>query len=148
VAFGPPVRPSTVWRVLDTDAIKPWWNTHWIFPREQKFSENAGRALDLYAGYLEGRPLGRKDCIVSSDEKTSIHARIRRHATSPTGPGRPTRIEPEYELGGALQDLAAWNVRRGRVMGPCEENTGIDSFIRLVEQALPADRYRSASRVL
>ena len=88
-ALGRSISPSTVWRILDTDAIKPWRYQYWIFPRDPNFAEKAGRVLDLYAGSWEGKPLGRRDYIVSSDEKTSIQARIRCHATLPTGPRRP-----------------------------------------------------------
>jgi DDE superfamily endonuclease len=146
-ALGRSISPSTVWRILDTDAIKPWRYKYWIFPRDPKFSEKAGRVLDLYAGSWEGSRLGRREYIISSDEKTSIQARIRCHATLPTGPRRPMRVEHEYERGGALQYLAAWDVRRGRVLGRCEEKTGIDSFGRLVEQVMRTEPYRSASRV-
>jgi hypothetical protein len=146
-ALGRSISPSTVWRILDTDAIKPWRYQYWIFPRDPKFSEKAGRVLDLYAGHWEGKALGRRDYIISSDEKTSIQARIRCHTTLPTGPGRPMRVEHEYERGGALQYLAAWDVRRGRVLGRCEPKTGIDSFGRLVEQVMRTEPYRSARRV-
>jgi DDE superfamily endonuclease len=147
IALGRSISPSTVWRILDTDAIKPWRYQYWIFPRDPKFSEKAGRVLDLYAGCWEGKPLGGRDYIISSDEKTSIQARIRCHATLPTGPGRPMRVEHEYERGGALQYLAAWDVRRGRVLGRCEDKTGIDSFGRLVDQVMRSEPYRSAGRV-
>ena len=103
--------------------------------------------LDLYAGTWEGKPLGGKDFIISSDEKTSIQARIRRHATLPPGPRRCTRVEHEYQRGGALQYLAGWDVRRGRVMGRCEAQTGIVPFGRLVEQVMRVEPYRSANRV-
>jgi hypothetical protein len=146
-ALGRSISPSTVWRILDADAIKPWRYQYWIFPRDPKFSEKAGRVLDLYAGSWEGKPLGRRDYIISSDEKTSIQARIRCHATLPTGPRRPMRVEHEYVRGGALQYLAAWDVRRGQVLGRCEDKTGIDSFGRLVEQVMRTEPYRSASRV-
>ena len=146
-ALGRSISPSTVWRILDTDAIKPWRYQYWIFPRDPKFSEKAGRILDLYAGSWDGKPLGHRDYIISSDEKTSIQVRIRCHATLPTAPGRPMCVEHEYKRGGALQYLAAWDVRRGRVMGRCEEKTGIDSFGRLVEQVMRTEPYRSASRV-
>jgi hypothetical protein len=135
-ALGRSISPSTVWRILDTDAIKPWRYKYWMFPRDPKFSEKAGRVLDLYAGSWEGSRLGRREYIISSDEKTSIQARIRCRATLPTGPGQPMRVEHEYERGGALQYLAAWDVRRGRVLGRCEEKTGIDSFGRLIEQVM------------
>jgi hypothetical protein len=146
-ALGRPMGPSTVWRILDADAIKPWRYEHWVFPRDPQFAVKAKRVLDLYDGLWDGKPLGHRDYIISSDEKTSIQARIRCHATLPTGPGRPMRIEHEYERGGALQYLAAWDVRRGRVLGRCEEKTGIDSFGRLVEQVMGCEPYRSASRV-
>jgi hypothetical protein len=57
------------------------------------------------------------------------------------------RIEHEYKRGGALHSLAAWEVRRGRAVGRCEEKTGIDSFGRLVEQVMGCEPDRSASRV-
>jgi hypothetical protein len=132
-ALGRSISPSSVWRILDTDAIKPWRYQYWIFPRDPKFSEKAERVLDLYAGSWEGKPLSRRDYIINSDEKTSIQARIRRHATVPTGPGRPMRVEHEYERGGALKYLAAWDVRRGLVLGRCEDKTEIDSFGRLLD---------------
>jgi hypothetical protein len=146
-ALGKAISPSTVWRILDADAIKPWRYEYWIFPRDPLFAEKAGRVLDLYAGTWEDKPLGLKDYIISSDEKTSIQARIRCHPTLPTAPGRPMRVEHEYERGGALQYLAAWDVRRGCVWGRCEERTGIESFGRLVEQVMKTEPYRSAERV-
>jgi hypothetical protein len=146
-ALGKAISPSTVWRILDADAIKPWRYQYWIFPRDPRFAEKAGRVLDLYAGSWEDKPLGRKDYIISSDEKTSIQARLRCHPTLPTAPGRPMRVEHEYERGGALQYLAAWDVRRAQVLGRCEERTGIESFGRLVEQVMKTEPYRSANRV-
>jgi hypothetical protein len=87
------------------------------------------------------------DCVVSADEKTSIQARARRHATVPGGPSQPTRVEHEYARGGALAYLAAWDVRRGGVAGRCEATTGIASFGRLVDQVMAQEPYRSAPRV-
>jgi DDE superfamily endonuclease len=146
-ALGKPISASTVWRILDTDAIKPWRYRYWIFPRDPHFAEKAGPILDLYAGLWQGRPLGPQDYILSSDEKTSIQARGRGHPGLPPGPGQPARVEFEYERGGALQYLAAWDVRRGWVMGRCEAKTGIAPFGRLVEQVLAQEPYRSAERL-
>ena len=70
-----PISRSTVWRILDGDAIKPWQYKHWIFPRDPRFVEKGGPILDLYAGHWQGQPLGAKDYILSADEKTSIQAR-------------------------------------------------------------------------
>jgi hypothetical protein len=46
-----------------------------------------------------------------------------------------------------LQYLAAWDVRRGYVMGRCEARTGIEPFGRLVAQVMESRRYREAERV-
>jgi hypothetical protein len=146
-ALGKPISRSTVRRMLDADAIKPWQYKYWIFPRDPHFAKKAGPILDLYAGSWHGQRLGPKDYILSADEKTSIQARIRCHPTLPPGPGQPARIENEYERGGALQYLAAWDVRRGYVMGRCEPTTGIEPFGRLVHQVLAEEPYCSAERL-
>jgi DDE superfamily endonuclease len=146
-ALGKPISRSTVWRILDADAIKPWRYKYWIFPRDRRFAEKAGVVLDLYAGQWQGQRLGPQDHILSADEKTSIQARIRCHASLAPAPGRPLRVEHEYGRGGALQYLAAWDVRRGYVMGRCEPRTGIVPFGRLVAQVMEREPYRSAERV-
>jgi len=146
-ALGKPISNSTVWRTLHEDAIKPWQYEHWIFPRDPLFAEKAGRVLDLYAGTWEGKPLGPKDYVLSSDEKTSIQARQRRHPEQPPGPHRKRRIETEYKRKGALQYLAAWDVHRGIVMGRCERRTGIRPFGRMVTQILKQEPYCDAERL-
>ena len=138
---------STVWRVLHEDALKPWQYQHWIFPRDPAFAAKAGPILDLYAGHWEGRPLGEGDCVISSDEKTSIQARGRCHTEMPPQPRQARRIQTEYQRHGALQYLAGWDVRRGVVLGRCEAKTGIRPFGRLVTQILNHDWYRNAERI-
>ena len=138
---------TTVWRILHEDAIKPWQFEHWIFPRDPAFAVKASPILDLYQGRWEGRPLGPKDFVLSSDEKTSIQARQRRHDELPPAPGQARRIETEYKRQGALQYLAAWDVRRGMVLGRCEAKTGIVPFGRLVDQILNREPYRDAERL-
>jgi hypothetical protein len=144
---GPAVSASTLWRILDRDALKPWRHQSWLFPRDLCFAEKAGRVLDLYAGWWEGQPLSPDDCILSADEKTSIQARVRCHAPTPARPGQAMRVEHEYARGGALAYLAAWDVRRGGVIGRCDSTTGIVAFDRLVDQVMQQEPYRSAPRV-
>lgn len=141
------ISDTTIWRWLSEDAIKPWTHRSWIFPRDPDFGPKAGRVLDLYAGEFEGRRLKADEFVISADEKTSIQARIRCHPTLPPAPGRAMRVEHEYERGGALQYLAAWDVRRARLFGRCEPKTGIAPFGRLVEQVMTTEPYRSAHRV-
>ena len=138
---------TTVWRWLSEDAIRPWAHRTWIFPRALDFQERAGRVLDLYEGIWKGKPLAPTDCILSTGEKTSIQARKRLHATLPPAAGRPMRVEHEYERAGAWAYFAAWDVRNARIHGRCEEKTGIDPFMRLVDQVMRLKAYRSARRV-
>ena len=144
---APAVSASTIWRLLDQDALKPWRQRSWITPRDPAFASKAGRVLDLYAGYWAGRPLAPEDCVLSADEKTSIQARVRRAPTTPPRPGAPMQVEHEYARGGALAYLAAWDVRRGGAIGRCEVTTGIAPFERLVDQVMAQEPYRSAPRV-
>jgi hypothetical protein len=133
--------------MLDTDASTPWRYTDWIFPRAPHCADKAGPMLDLYAGLWQGAPLGPKDHILSADEQTSIQARRRCHPSLPPAPGRAASIENAYERGGALQYLAAWDVRRGHIMGRCALTTGIDPFGRVVKQVLAEEPYRSGERL-
>ena len=54
------VSGMTLWRWLNEDAIKPWRYRSWIFPRDPAFSYKAGKILDLYEGFWEDKPLGKK----------------------------------------------------------------------------------------
>jgi hypothetical protein len=138
---------KTVWRWLSEDAIRPWQHRCWIFPRDPEFAVKAGRILDLYARRWEGKALGRKEFVISTDEKTSIQARRRLHPTQPPGPQRAMRVEHEYERGGAWAYLAAMDVHRLKLFGRCERSTGIVPFDTLVAQVMRQPPYTTARRV-
>jgi len=141
------VSTATVRRWLAEDAIKPWQHRSWVFPRDPAFAAKAARVLDLYAGSFEGARLGEGEYVISADEKTSVQARCRCHPTLPPGRARAVRVEHEYERGGALAYLAAWDVHRARLFGRCEPTTGIQPFGRLVAQVMTCEPYASARRV-
>ena len=71
------ISDTTVWRWLHEDAIRPWQHRIWIFPRDPDFASKAGRILDLYAKQWQGKRLCSDEFVLSTDEKTSIQARIR-----------------------------------------------------------------------
>ncbi len=141
------ISAATVGRWLRQDALRPWRYRSWIFPRDPHFEEKAARVLDLYEGRWEGMPLGPKEYVLSADEKTSIQARVRLHPTQPPSAKEPMRVEHEYERGGALAYLAAWDVHRAKLFGRCEAKTGRAPFDRLVEQVMRQEPYCSAKRV-
>ena len=141
------ISSTTIWRWLSEDAIRPWAHRSWIFPRDPDFEAKACRVLDLYAREWGGKPLKDHDFVISADEKTSIQARTRCHPTLPPAPGRPARVEHEYERRGALAYLAAWDCGRAKLFSRCESTTGIQPFHRLVSQVMSVEPYCSARRV-
>jgi hypothetical protein len=76
----------TIWRWLTEDAIRPWNYRSWIFPRDPRFAEKAGRVLDLYEGRWEGQLLEPGDFVVCADEKPSTRPA---RASTPASPPRP-----------------------------------------------------------
>ncbi|WP_199812456.1 IS630 family transposase [Streptomyces sp. NRRL S-337] len=141
------ISPSTVRRWLKQDALKPWHYQSWIFVRDPAFRPKAARVLDLYARTFDGAPLGEDEYVISADEKTSIQARCRCHPTLAPGQTRAMRVNHEYDRGGALAYLAAYDVHRARVFGRCEPKTGIVPFMNLVTQVMTTEPYASARRV-
>lgn len=141
------VSGMTLWRWLSEEAIKPWRYRSWIFPRDPAFSEKAGRVLSLYEGFWNDRPLGPGDYVISADEKTSIQARCRKHCSEGPAPHQAMRIENEYERKGAWVYLAAWDVKRAKIFGRCEQKSGIAPFEKLVSQVMNLEPYASAKRV-
>jgi transposase len=141
------ISPSSVRRILAEHPIKPWQYQSWIFPRDPDFAARAGVILNLYQGFYQGQPLRPGDRIISADAKPSIQARARRHSATPPGPGRPMRVEHEYQRRGALALLAALDVRTGTVSAATPATTGIAPFMTLMGQVMSQQPYKNAPRV-
>jgi hypothetical protein len=141
------ISASTVRRRLAADALKPWQYQSWIFIRDPDFQAKAARILDLYAGTWQGEALGEDEYVLSGDEKTSIQARCRCHPTLAPGRARAMRVNHEYERGGAVAYLCAYDVHQAQVFGRCEATTGIVPFMNLVDQVMAREPYASAKRV-
>ena len=82
--------------------------------------------------------------VISADEKSELQALGRRHRNQRARPGRPSRYEFEYERGGTLAYLAAWDVHHANLFDRVEPKTGIEPFGRLVEQVMTTEPYASA----
>lgn len=67
------------------------------------------------------------------DEKTSLQPRTRLAPTRPARPGLPVRLEHEYLRHGALNLLAAFDTRSGKVYGQCYERKRQVEFIQFLE---------------
>lgn len=147
LADGIGVSVATVRRWLAEDALKPWQYQSWIFVRDPQFAAKAAVVLDLYAGTYQGVALGADEYVISADEKPSIQARDRCHATAPAGKGQAMRVNHDYRRRGALAYLAAYDVGHGRVFGRCDTTTGIAAFTALVDLVMSREPYASAKRV-
>ena len=141
------ISASTIRRILAAETLKPWQYQSWIFIRDPNFAVKATRVLDLYARTFDGVPLGADEYVISSDEKTSIQARCRCHPTLAPGAARTMRVNHEYDRGGALAYLAAYDVHQARVYSHCAATTGIVPFMTLAEHVMTQEPYASAKRV-
>jgi transposase len=141
------VARSTVARWLDADAIRPWRYRSWIFPRDPAFEVKAARVLDLYQRIWDSADLGDDEYVISTDEKSQLQILSRCHPGLPPAPGRPGKVEFEYERHGTVAYMAAYDVHRARLMGRVEPTTGIVPFAALVDQVMTAEPYASARRV-
>jgi hypothetical protein len=57
------------------------------------------------------------------------------------------RVEHEYDRGGALAYLSAYDVHQAHLFGRTAPTTGIEPFGRLVEDVMTTEPYASARRV-
>ena len=141
------VSSSTVRRWLHADAIKPWRYRSWIFPRAADFASKAARVLDLYARVFDGVSLGPDDYVISADEKSQLQALRRCHPTRSAGPGHVAQVEFEYERGGTLAYMGAYDVHHARLYGMVADKTGIVPFMNLVDKVMTQEPYANARTV-
>lgn len=142
-----PMSYSTVWRTLAKDALRPWLQQQWLFPRDPLLLEKASPVLDLYHRRWEGEPLGPRDYVLCADEMTGLQAKSRIADTLPPGPSRLRRVEFEYERHGTLCYLGFLDVFTGRVFGKTSPKSGIEPFEKALRQVLSQRRYADAERV-
>lgn len=141
------ISSSTVRRWLRAAAIKPWQFRSWIFPRDPLFAGKAARVLDLYGRVFDGVELGPDEYVISADEKSQLQALRRCHCGTGPGAGRKRRVEFEYERGGTLAYMAAYDVHAGRLFGSVADKTGIVPFMALADRVMSIEPYRSARKV-
>jgi len=127
------ISPQSVQRILQSQKLKPWRVHYWLSPktpRDEAFREQTMNICDLYT-----RPLLSHEVVLSIDEKTSIQPRPRIAKTEPAKPdGVPIRVEHSYRRNGALNLLAAFDTRSGRVIGICRRRKRQIEFIELLEE--------------
>ena len=133
-----------LWTILDADAIRPWYHRSWLFPRDPRFVEKAAPILDLYQGAFESRALRAQEYVLSFDQKTSIQARARIHASVSARSAHPQWVEHEYARQGALNLLACWDVQRAQVWGRCYARKRRAEVEAFVNELFAREPYASA----
>jgi transposase len=142
------ISSQTVQRILDHHKLKPWRTHLWLSPkapRDAAFVDQVRAICDLYT-----RDLAPDEVVLSVDEKTSIQPRPRLAPTQPAAPTQPVRVEHEYKRAGAVNLLAAFDTRTGRVIGRCydrKRQVEFIDFLEVLDREIPA-RIRTIHVVL
>jgi len=137
----PSISPQTVRRILQDHRLKPWRRHLWLspgVPRDAAFAAGVEHLVDLYT-----RPLEVNEIVLCVDEKTSLQPRPRRSPTLAAQPGRPVRVEHEYQRKGALNLFAAFDTRSGQVYARTAERKRQVEFLAFLEQLdreVPAEK--------
>jgi len=127
------ISPQSVQRILMSHKLKPWRTHYWLSPKAPRDEEFYRRTLDICDLYT--RSLLPHEEVWSLDEKTSIQPRPRPCQNKPAQPGgKPILVEHEYARAGALNLLAAFNTRSGKVIGILRKRKRQIEFIELLEQ--------------
>ena len=95
----------------------------WIYMRDPLFAESAGVALDLYQRIFLGRRLRPDEYVICAAEKPAANVRPPPRHAAARGPQRPARYEFEYERGGTLACIAAWDVHHANLFDRVEQTT-------------------------
>ena len=131
--YVPSISAETVRRILGSYKLKPWRKHVWLSPKEKKprdqnWCDRVRDVIDIYT-----RPANPFEAVYCIDEMTSLQPRPRTAPTKPAMPGKPVRVEHEYERDGALNLFAAFNIHSGEVLGKCFTRKRQFEFIELLE---------------
>ena len=136
---------STIWRWLHDDALKPWQTRSWIYRRDPGLRRGRPPAC-----WTSTRACSRASGCGPMSTSSALMRRAsckhfgREHETGAPAPGRPIRYEFEYERGGTLAYLAAWDVHHANLFDRVEEKTGINPSAGWLSRSSTTEPYASA----
>ena len=125
------ISAQSVRRILNSHRLKPWRHHPWLSPktpRDAAFAAAVRNLSDLYS-----RPLEAHEAVLCLDEKANLQPRTRKAKTLPPEPGRPIRVEDEYERKGILHLFAAFDTRTGKVYHITGERKRQIELLQLME---------------
>ncbi len=126
---------STIQRILAEADLRPHRSVYWLRSHAPGFN---ARAAEICRLYLDAQRLWREDgeLVMSTDEKTGILIRRRKHPTLPIRPGLPRRREHEYVRLGGIHLTASFCVPTGRVVHGLTARHGGDDFVAHLRHAV------------
>jgi hypothetical protein len=134
---------STIGRILAEADLKPHRSAYWLDSHAPDFAARSREICQLYLDTPRLWQMG--ELVVSTDEKTGILIRRRKHPTLPIRPGLPRRREHEYVRLGGTHLHASFCVPTGQVAYDLTRAHGGDDFVAHLRHAvaeLPqAERY-------
>jgi hypothetical protein len=138
-----PMSPSTIARILTEADLKPHKSAYWLNSHDPDFTAKAQHIGQLYLAaprlYEQG------ELVISTDEKTGILIRRRKHPSKPIQPGLPRRREHEYVRLGSTHLTASFCVPTGQVAYDLTRTHNASDFVahlrHTVEEMPPAKRY-------
>jgi hypothetical protein len=109
-----PMSRSTIQRILSEADLKPHRSAYWLTSHDPDFEAKAQAISQLY---LDAQRLWEEsgELVLSTDERTGILIRRRKHPTLPVRPGLPRRREHEYVRLGSTHLSATFCVPTGQV---------------------------------
>jgi len=136
------ISPRHVGRILDEATLKPHLIRYWLNNDRdadpERFDAEVNRVCQLYLQALSWHKQGIH--VVSTDEKTSIQARERKHPSRPLLPGRVKLREHSYIRHGTLCLMANFEVATGRIiaatLGPTRKEK---DFVAHIRQTIATD---------
>lgn len=123
---------ETVRLILARNRLKPWRYKMWLSAkvvRDEAFAALVTMICNLYT-----RDLADNETVLCLDENTNIQPRPRMTPTLAAGPDQPVRLEHEYKRVGALNLIAAFDTRTGKVWGHTAERKRQVDLIDLLNQ--------------
>jgi hypothetical protein len=138
-----PMSRSTIHRILTEADLKPHKSAYWLTSHDPDFEAKAKGIGQLYLNAPKMWQVG--ELVISTDEKTGILIRRRKHPTLPVQPGLPRRREHEYVRLGSTHLHASFCVPTGQVAYDLTRTHNGNDFVAHLRHAvaeLPqAERY-------
>lgn len=126
------ISAQSVRRILAHHRLKPWRHHLWLSPKAPRDAAFAAAVVNLSDLYT--RDLAPQEMVLCVDEKTSLQPRTRKAKTLPPEPGKPMRVESEYQRKGALHLFAAFDTGSGKVYHCAGERKRQVEFIVLLDK--------------